>query len=454
MTPHQAAPQVPVLHVGWMPRAVAALAHAGARVTCAVAPRDAAAARASDTVARTVVVPDPAGAQHVLAGLAREGLPLHSFTAVCSVLEYCIVPAQILDDLRRDGTGGGSRALRMLAMRDKALQKALVREAGLPVADCTVTEHPETTEVPPAAPRTVLKPLDGGGAKNTFLITGPDSLRAAVAALRADGAGPWLREEYIPGTEYQVDGIVRDGRLLVLSVSRYVQNLIEVHDGGVVAHIVLPPARHPVLYTATRALTSAALKALGYPDGPFHLEMFRDGDRLVFGECAARVGGGRTDEVVRLAFGADLRDEWARIVLGRPSALTREPAHREGALFAGMNLPAPPGTVRRVPTREQVLARPGVVHAGIEVAPGDLMPDITVASHLRAGLAIVRGATEAETEERVKDLAHWFHTHTQCAPTTPTGAPPPGSSTRYEGSPTRPVPQGSSPTAPVPGAAR
>ncbi|MGW3269099.1 ATP-grasp domain-containing protein [Streptomyces sp. NPDC001056] len=423
----------PVLHVGWMPRAVAALARAGADVTCAVAPRDAAAARGSDAVSRTVVVPDPVSAQHVLAGLARDGLPLEAFTAICSVLEYCIVPAQILDDLRRAtprnpgdpaGTGGQPRAPQMLAMRDKALQKTLVRRAGLPVADCTVTEHPETIRTPPAGPRTVLKPLDGGGARNTFLITGRQSLDAAVTALRADGAGPWLLEEYIPGTEFQVDGIVRDGHLRVLSVSRYVQNLIEVHDGAVVAHIVLPPARHTALYTATRALTSAALKALAYSDGPFHLEMFQDGERLVFGECAARVGGGRTDDVVRLAFGVDLREEWARTVLGRPSTLTEEPAHAPDAVFAGMNLPAPPGTVRRIPSHEQTLARPGVVHAGIEVAPGDLMPDITVASHLRAGLAVVRGTTETQTETRVKDLAHWFSTHTVCEPHPPAAPAP------------------------------
>ncbi|MEW2621380.1 hypothetical protein [Streptomyces sp. NPDC048106] len=431
----------PVLHVGWMPRAVAALAREGAEVTCVVAPRDAAAARAGDTVARTVVVPDPASPQHVLAGLARDGLPLDSFTRICSVLEYCIVPAQILDDLRQattptphsaggaGGGGGGPRAVRMLAMRDKALQKTLVRRAGLPVAGCTVTEQPETARVPPAAPRSVLKPLDGGGAKNTFLITGAESLRTAVTALRKDGAGPWLLEEYIPGTEFQLDGIVRDGHLLVLSVSRYVHNLIEVHDGGLVAHIVLPPARHPALYTGARALTSAALKALDYPDGPFHLEMFQDGERLVFGECAARVGGGRTDEVVRLAFGVDLREEWARAVLGRPPALTREPVHPDGVVFAGMNLPAPPGTVRRIPSHAQTLARPGVLQAHVEIAPGGLMPDITVASHLRAGLAVVSGTTEEQTEQRVKDLAHWFFTHTECEqhppahPTTPAAAP-------------------------------
>ncbi|MER5749038.1 ATP-grasp domain-containing protein [Streptomyces sp. NPDC002088] len=393
-----------VLHVGWMPRAVAALDRAGARVTCVTAPADAAAARAAG--AATVVVPQPANVEGVLAGLARDGLALTDYDVICSVLEFCLVPAAVLADL----AGRSSTAGRTLGMRDKYLQKRLVRDAGVPTAACDVLEsldalEPHTTDFPK-----VLKPLDGGGARHTYVLTDEKSAQECLARAAIGGKGPWLLEEFIEGTEFQVDGLVRDGEIKVLSVSRYLQNLIEVHEGGLVAHVALPPAEYSELYAEIRSVADASFKALGYVDGPFHLEVFQEaaGGRIVFGECAARVGGGRTDDVVELAFGVNLRDEWARAVLGRPTAVLTPPSHAADAVFGGMNLPGPAGRVRSMPSLDEVLARPGVVRATFDINPGKVMPDVTDASHLRAGLAVVHGADDREVAVRMRRLADWF----------------------------------------------
>ncbi|WP_051794424.1 ATP-grasp domain-containing protein [Streptomyces sp. NRRL S-87] len=393
-----------VLHVGWMPRAVAALGRAGARVTCVVAPADAEAARAAGAAA--VVVPQPSNVEGVLAGLARTGQALEDYDVICSVLEFCLVPAAVLAELagRPRATARGT-----LAMRDKYLQKHLVREAGVPTAACTVVADLGALDVREVAFPSVLKPLDGGGARHTYVLRDGNSAREYVDRATVGGKGPWLLEEFIDGIEFQVDGIVRDGKIRVLSVSRYLQNLIEVHEGGLVAHVALPPTEYPELYAGIHSLAEDSFAALGYVDGPFHLEVFQEpGGRILFGECAARVGGGRTDDVVELAFGVDLRDEWARAVLDRPTAIGDLPAHHGDAVFGGMNLPGPAGRVRAMPTLDEVLARPGVVRATFDIAPGQVMPDVTDASHLRAGLAVVRGADDREVAARMRDLAAWF----------------------------------------------
>ncbi|MDH6578821.1 alpha/beta fold hydrolase [Kitasatospora sp. MAP5-34] len=404
-----------VLHIGWMARAVTALVRTGRPVTCVVKPSDAAAARAAG--ARTVVVPDPTSTTDVLAGLARQGQAVRDFATVCSGLEFCLLNAAVLADL---GRPGGQAFRRALGMRDKFVQKQLVRAAGVRTAACAVVDDldaldPATLEFP-----LVLKPLDGGGVRNTWVLSDPDAFRATVARAVENGSGPWLVEEFVPGTEFKVDGLVRDGEIRLLSVSRYLQNLIEVHDGGLVAHVVLSPDSHPELYALTRAVARTAFEALELRDGVFHLEVFQhaeDGE-IVFGECAARVGGGRTDEVVKRAYGIDLHDEWARVALGLPGGDVGGPSLAEGAAIGGMNLPAAPGLLRSVPTADEVLARPGVVYAEVAVAAGTVMPDATVASNLRAGLAVVTGPDEHEVERRLRELAEWFAASVRLDPAT------------------------------------
>lgn len=391
-----------VLHVGWMSRAVDALVRSGADVTCAVKPADAPAARAMG--ARTVVVPDPARGTAVLAGLARAGLTAGGFDAVCSGLEFCLLDAAAV-------AGDAAAVTRALAMRDKFVQKRVIRDAGVRTAGCAVLEEPGDAAGALTSYPQVLKPLDGGGARNTFVLAGE---RELAAALRqpwfTDGDGPWLLEEYVPGVEFQVDGFAEGGELRLLSISRYVQNLIEVHSGGLVAHIVLPPHACPDLYAKVGALAETALKALGHHDGVFHLEVFQhaeDGE-IVFGECGARVGGGRTDEVVERAFGVRLHDVWARLATGRPSGVTGSPGHADGVVFGGMNLSARPGPIGAVPSADEVMGRPGVVYAEVTAGPGTVLPDTTEATNLRAGLAVVSGADAREVEDRMRRLADWF----------------------------------------------
>ncbi|MEU3887715.1 ATP-grasp domain-containing protein [Streptomyces sp. NPDC029041] len=391
-----------VLHVGWMSRAVDALVRSGADVTCAVKPADAPAARAMGV--RPVVVPDPARGTDVLAGLARVGLAAGSFDAVCSGLEFCLLDAAAV-------TGDAAAVTRALAMRDKFVQKRVVRDAGVRTADCAVLDEPGGAAAAlPSFPQ-VLKPLDGGGARNTFLVADERELAAVLERPEfAAGGGPWLLEEYVPGVEFQVDGFVEGGELRLLSISRYVQNLIEVHSGGLVAHIVLPPRTHPELYAKVGALAETSFKALGHHDGVFHLEVFEhagDGE-IVFGECGARVGGGRTDEVVERAFGVRLHDVWARLATGRSSGVSGFPGHGDGTVFGGMNLSARPGPIRAVPAAGEVLRRPGVVYAEVTAGPGTVLPDTTEATNLRAGLAVVSGTDEREVEDRMRRLADWF----------------------------------------------
>lgn len=392
-----------VLHIGWMARAVAALVATGRPLVCAVTSANAAAARTAG--ARALVVPDPASTTDVLAGLTREGMAVDDFRAVCSGLEFCLLNAAALADLGRPGEPSFPRALRM---RDKYVQKAAVRAVGLETAACAVLENLAAPDISGLEFPLVLKPLDGGGVKDTRILANAQELREAAAGAGA-ASGPWLLEEFVPGAEFKADGLVRGGEIKLLSVARYLQNLIGVRDGGLVAHVVLAPDAHAELYARIRSVAETAFKALDLRDSVFHLEVFQrpqDG-RIVFGECAARVGGGRTDEVVKRLHGIDLHAEWARAALDLPPGEVIAAGPYAGAIGA-MNLPAPPGRVRSAPTVDEVLTRQGVQYAEVSLEPGALMPDATAASNLRAGLAVVTGSSESQVECRLRNLAQWF----------------------------------------------
>jgi hypothetical protein len=147
----------------------------------------------------------------------------------------------------------------------------------------------------------------------------------------------------------------------------------------------------------------------------FHLEVFWDGTDVVFGECAARVGGGRADRVVELTYGVNLHDEWALAALGLPSGIAEEPVPSDEC-YGGLNLQCPQGTIVSVPSVEETLTRSGVVEVDIYVTPGGEAPDTTSASHIRAGQGVVSGADTRVVAERIAGLGTWFHDSVRIAP--------------------------------------
>ena len=274
---------VSVLHIGWWAPAIAALKGAGADVICVVTTNEAPSVRA--TGADTIVVPDPGSVEDILAGLARDSLRPADFSTICSGVEYYLVQAAVVAEI---GGTQGAESAQMLAMRDKFVQKDLVRRAGVRTAACTLVESLDRLDLAAVSCPQVLKPLDGAGAKDTIVLRSPDHLREVIAATSAANRGPWLLEEFIPGQEFFADGVVRDGKITFFSLSGYLRNIIECHEGGIVAYRTLSQDEGPDLHTKTRTLAETAFRALGHEDGVFHLEVFWDGAEVVGVDDAVR----------------------------------------------------------------------------------------------------------------------------------------------------------------------
>jgi biotin carboxylase len=405
-----------VLLIGWRPDAITAFERLGAEVTCVLATRDDTQERAlllDD--AHTVPVRDPSSTEETLAGLERLGKSARDFDVVCSQFEFTLVNAAVVGG-RRSGTTPQDA----LALRDKDLQKRRIRAAGIPVADFRTIVHARELRGFPHA-RGVLKPLADSATRGVHAWHDESERDDLARQLEEEGAlGPWLAEEWVDGAELHVDGVVRGGQVLFTSVGRYVQNVLAIRDGGIVASVMEHPVHSSGLYDRAHAVAEQAMKALGHHDGVFHMEVFEQGDRLVFGECGGRIPGGSFDEMIRLQHGVDLHEEWARAVLGLPATVA--PAHAD-QWYGDVFLAADAGVLRSFPGEREVTERDGVRHVVLTARPGDTLISGREASCAFVGTAVVAGADAGQTGRRLRDLAAWFAAHTVVTPETGDGGP-------------------------------
>ncbi len=200
----------------------------------------------------------------------------------------------------------------------------------------------------------------------------------AILAARRPGGEPLLVEEYLPGPELSIDGLLHDGRLTVTAIL----DKPRTPDGPTFEETLLvTPSRlpGPVLAAAITTATRAA-RALGLTHGPIHAELrIRDHagqPRPAMLELAARSIGGLCSRALRFPGDQVLEELILANVLGQPlPAIGHHPARAAGIYM----VPVPrPGVLCAVDGRDKAAAVPGItgltitIHTGQRVRP---LPD-------------------------------------------------------------------------------
>ncbi|MBY8848317.1 hypothetical protein K7G98_06635 [Saccharothrix sp. MB29] len=156
-----------------------------------------------------------------LAALHRAGLADREFLAVQTTWEYAVTTAAVL------GRALGIRTIdpgTALYFRDKSLQKARLKEAGVPVTRTVVVEDLfNVQDVPLEFERAVLKPIAGGGTTSTSVVTSRADLEAAsrAARLAKETSRTFLLEEYVEGDEWMAEGVAFGGKVLFFGLGAY-----------------------------------------------------------------------------------------------------------------------------------------------------------------------------------------------------------------------------------------
>jgi predicted ATP-grasp superfamily ATP-dependent carboligase len=161
----------------------------------------------------------------------------------------------------------------------------------------------------------VLKPLDQSASKGVIRADDQAAFAAAHARIKSITAnGAVLVEDFIPGNEFALEGLITQGVLQVLAIFDKPDPL----DGPYFEEsIYVTPSRQPetvqrkICETAQRAVT-----ALGLTHGPVHAEM-RVNDRGVWMlEVAARPIGGLCSRVLSFDGGKSLEELLLRHAAG------------------------------------------------------------------------------------------------------------------------------------------
>ena len=298
-----------------------------------------------------------------------------------------------------------------IAASDKYLQRQLLAKATVPVPRFVLRELDEdpATIAKSIAYPCVLKPVRLSASRGVIRADNPQSFASAHARLRAiladpetaaacgDRARQYLIEEFIPGYEVAVEGLVVNRRLHVLAVFDKPDPL----DGPFFEEtIYVTPSQVPTgLQKAITDCADRAVRALGITEGAIHAELRYNerGPWLI--ELAARPIGGRCSAVLRFGTGVTLEEIIVRHALGMPiPSLQRE---RQAA--GVMMIPIPgAGTLQEVRGVAQAKGVPLVEDVQITAHPGERLVPFPEGSRY-PGFIFARGETPAMVEAALRD---------------------------------------------------
>jgi len=284
----------------------------------------------------------------------------------------------------------------VIRTRDKAAMRDAL--AAAEVSQPRYARLDDRDDLPDVGWPRVVKPTHGSGSRGVLRADDPEAARAAAHRVAAivDGA-PLLAEQYVPGVEVAVEGLLRGGQLTVLAVFDKPDPL----EGPTFEEtIYVTPSRLPAAtLAAVERVAGDAARALGLTEGPVHAELrVDDAGRAWLLEVAARSIGGLCARTLRLGAGISLEEVIVRHALGLPlDDLTRE-AQASGVMM----LPIPrAGTLRGVHGQDAARQVPGVVGLEITVPRGRALQPLPDGDRY-LGFLFARGATPAAVEATLR----------------------------------------------------
>jgi len=298
------------------------------------------------------------------------------------------------------------------AARDKFQMRQCLAAAGLPVPRfrrIALGENPVLAARGVAFP-CVLKPLTLSASRGVIRANTTEQFVVAfkrIAALLArddvtvtgDAARYLLAEEYVPGLEVALEGLLIGGTLHVLALFDKPDPL----EGPFFEEtIYVTPSRLPDrVQRAIRATAAAACAALGLTEGPVHAELRVNDDGPWVLEVAARSIGGLCSRTLRFGTGMTLEE----IILRHALGWTIDTLERERPAAGVMMIPIP---------------KAGVLHdvQGLREAKATrLVEDVVISAHVGQevvplpegwqylGFIFARGDAPADVEDALR-IAH------------------------------------------------
>jgi formate-dependent phosphoribosylglycinamide formyltransferase (GAR transformylase) len=318
------------------------------------------------------------------------------------------------------------------AARDKHQQRQKLAAAGVPIPRFELhmltedsAEIAKTIRYP-----CVVKPLRLSASRGVIRADNPQAFIRAHGRLKAILAQPeaaacgepawhYLIEEFIPGYEVALEGLVVNRRLHVLAIFDKPDPL----DGPFFEETIYltPSTVPPGLQTAITQCAERAVRALGITEGPVHAELRYNENGPWLIELAARPIGGRCSAILR--FG-DQKISLEEIILRHALGMSLPSLQRERLAAGVMMIPIPgAGTLQEVRGVAEAKAVPLIEDVQITAHPGERLVPFPEGSRY-PGFIFARGETPSTVEAALR-AAHRKLTFTLLPPPPPANAAAP-----------------------------
>jgi len=267
------------------------------------------------------------------------------------------------------------------AAADKSEQRRLWARSGVSQPDFRIipadtAEHDAARQAQRLGFPCVVKATSLSGSRAVLRADTESEVIAAVIEIRGilaetgqESREPIVIEEYVPGAELSIDGLLTDGRLTVTAIF----DKPDTPEGPTFEETLLvTPSElaQPILVSATRLVEQAA-SALGLRQGPIHAELrvdTRSGEakaRML--ELAARSIGGLCSRALHFLEGVNLE----MMVLLNSLGCRVQPPHTAGAAGVLMLPVEKAGRLNRIEGGEEALAIAGITGFSITIPLGD-----------------------------------------------------------------------------------
>jgi biotin carboxylase len=293
------------------------------------------------------------------------------------------------------------------AARDKYIMRTLLARAG--VASPPFQRYSTGDDLEALAEQVeypcVVKPLRLNGSRGVIRANDPSEFVAAASRLAAlldsidpaPGPKPFLVEQFIPGFEVALEGLLDHGALQVLALFDKPDPL----DGPFFEEtLYVTPSRLPEATQSAIARCAAdAAAALGLREGPMHAELRINQHGPWIVELAGRSIGGLCSKTLRFGIDASLEELILRQACGMPI----ESTDRSSAAGGVMMIPIPgAGMLKRVDGVAEAAAVPGVEEVDVTARIHyPIVPLPEGDSYL--GFIFARGQTPAEVEAALRE---------------------------------------------------
>jgi biotin carboxylase len=274
---------------------------------------------------------------------------------------------------RRLGLPSGLSGAAVRASVDKGFFRALCDRLGQPGP--RYLQGPPERVVSLAATRLafpmIVKPSDSSGGRGISLCRLPAELAdAVVTAVASSATRLVIAEEYLPGTHYTAEAVVRDGEIALLGLGRRV--LTPLPHFVTVEHTM--PAGPAGLAGRVCQMLAEVCRELGYRWGSLNADVLvtpepaTGHDRVVLVELGTRLGGNGSAELLGLVNGIDVTEAYVRMAVGEHPPLV--PRRQAYAAFRVLRTELP-GRLVAIHGTAAVRGLSEVVDLVISASPGD-----------------------------------------------------------------------------------